>query len=89
MTPVKAWIAAGDYAVGLLFAFGNVAIAPVSMGGLAIGLLSFGGCCGRIAFAGRVQFGGLVIWRIGVRLAGVWRLCHCVECGEWRHGHRA
>src|SRR6266404_4806722 len=29
--PVKAWIAAGDYAVGLLFAFGSLAIAPVSI----------------------------------------------------------
>src|SRR5256885_16169665 len=44
LTPVKAWIAAGDYAVGWLFAFGNLAIAPVSIGALAIGLLSFGGC---------------------------------------------
>src|SRR5256885_12972539 len=42
--PVKAWIASGEYAVGLLFALGNLAIAPVSIGGLAIGLVSFGGC---------------------------------------------
>src|SRR5216683_1800187 len=37
--PVKAWIASGEYAVGLLFAFGNLAIAPVSIGALPIGLL--------------------------------------------------
>jgi len=30
---IKARIAAGDYAVGLLFAFGNLAIAPVSIAG--------------------------------------------------------
>jgi RNA polymerase sigma factor (sigma-70 family) len=39
-TPVKAWIAAGDFAYGLLFACGGLAIAPVSIGGIAIGLLS-------------------------------------------------
>src|SRR3989440_10378863 len=42
--PVKAWIAAGDHALGVLFAIGSLAIAPVSIGGLAIGILSFGGC---------------------------------------------
>src|SRR5262245_9201108 len=41
--PVKAWIAAGDFAYGLLFAFGGLAIAPVSIGGIAIGLIPFGG----------------------------------------------
>jgi RNA polymerase sigma factor (sigma-70 family) len=63
-SPVKAWIAAGDCAVGGLFAFGSVAIAPFSVGALAIGLFSFGGVgiglfvFGGFAFGGWI-FGGL------------------------------
>jgi hypothetical protein len=69
-TPVKAWIAAGNYAVGLLFAFGGFAIAPVSMGGFALGLLSFGG--GAVAL---LSLGGfsLGIWSFGA-LAFGWQV---------------
>jgi len=68
--PVKAWIASGDYAVGLLFAFGNLAIAPVSIGALAIGLFSFGGCA-----VGLLSLGGfsLGIWSFGA-LAFGWQV---------------
>jgi RNA polymerase sigma factor (sigma-70 family) len=67
ITPLRAWIAAGNYAVGLLFAFGNLAIAPVSIGGLAIGLLSFGGCA-----VGLISLGGfsLGVWSIGALALG-------------------
>ena len=67
VTPVKAWIASGDYAVGLLFALGNLAIAPVSIGGLAIGLLSFGGCA-----VGLLSLGGfsLGVWSFGALTFG-------------------
>jgi len=41
--PLKAWIAVGDCAVGVLFAFGGLAIAPISFGGCSVGLLGFGG----------------------------------------------
>lgn len=41
--PVKAWIAVGHHAVGGLFAFGAVAIAPFAIGGLALGLFTLGG----------------------------------------------
>ncbi len=60
--PVKAWIAAGDAAIGVIFAFGGLAIAPISFGGFAIGLLPLGG------FAlGAVALGGfsLAIWSFG------------------------
>ena len=65
--PVKAWIASGDYAVGLLFASGNLAIAPVSIGALAIGLFSFGGCA-----VGLISLGGfsLGLWSFGVLALG-------------------
>jgi len=55
--PVKAWIASGDYAVGLLFAFGNLAIAPVSIGAMAIGLVSFGGCAVGLLSLGGFSLG--------------------------------
>ncbi len=68
--PVKAWIASGEYAVGLLFAFGNLAIAPVSIGALPIGLLSFGGCA-----VGLLSLGGfsLGLWSFGA-LAFGWQV---------------
>jgi len=64
--PVKAWIAAGDSAIGLLFAFGGIAVAPVSIGGLAIGLLPWGGVAlGLFAFGGFAlggwTFGGFAL----------------------------
>jgi len=64
--PVRAWIAAGDCAIGVLFAFGGLAIAPVSLGGCAVGLLSFGGLSiGALSLGGTAVgvwvFGGLAI----------------------------
>jgi RNA polymerase sigma factor (sigma-70 family) len=65
--PVKAWIASGEYAVGWLFAFGNLAIAPVSIGALPIGLLSFGGCAVGLLSLGGFSFG---IWSFGALAFG-------------------
>ncbi|MGD0650791.1 MAG: sigma-70 family RNA polymerase sigma factor [Verrucomicrobiia bacterium] len=60
--PVKAWIAAGDCAIGVLFAFGGMAIAPWSMGGCAIGLAAWGGfAAGLLALGGL----GLGVWSFG------------------------
>jgi RNA polymerase sigma factor (sigma-70 family) len=58
--PVKAWFAAGDFALGLLFAFGGLAIAPVSVGGIAIGLMPFGGLAGGLLAIGGFALGGWV-----------------------------
>jgi RNA polymerase sigma factor (sigma-70 family) len=60
--PVKAWIAAGDAAIGVIFAFGGMAIAPISFGGLAVGLLTLGGLA-----VGLVPFGGFSFgpWAMG------------------------
>jgi len=42
LKPVKAWIAADDaFAFGVLFAYGAVAVAPISMGACALGLVSY------------------------------------------------
>ena len=59
-TPVKAWIAAGDFAFGLLFAFGGLAIAPLSVGGIAIGLMPWGGAAIGLFAMGGFAFGGWV-----------------------------
>src|SRR4051812_7551833 len=64
--PVKAWIAAGDTAIGGIFAFGGMAIAPFSIGGCAIGLVPFGGMAlGPLALGGFAMgiwsFGGLAL----------------------------
>ena len=67
VVPVKAWIASGDFAVGLLFASGNLAIAPVSIGASAIGLVSFGGCA-----VGLISLGGFSVglWSFGALACG-------------------
>jgi RNA polymerase sigma factor (sigma-70 family) len=64
---VKAWFAAGGYAVGRLFAFGGLAIAPVSIGGCAVGLISWGG-----ATVGLLALGGLAVgaWSWGALAVG-------------------
>jgi hypothetical protein len=73
------WIAIGDVAIGVLFAFGGAAFGSVSLGGfafglvpiggLALGLLALGGvgigviACGGAAFAAHLAVGGLAIAR--------------------------
>jgi len=77
--PVKAWIAVANYAVGGLFAFGGVAVAPFSIGGLTIGLLPFGGLAlGIMPFGGLglgvLAFGGIVIgWQAIGGCALAWK----------------
>jgi RNA polymerase sigma factor (sigma-70 family) len=60
--PVRAWIAAGDRAFGVIAAFGAVAVAPLAIGAVAVGLIGWGAC----GF-GVVAFGGLAVgvWAIG------------------------
>jgi RNA polymerase sigma factor (sigma-70 family) len=81
--PVKAWIAVGDAAIGVLFAFGAAAIAPVSFGGLAAGLVTLGG------FAmGLVSFGGFSLgpWAIGGMAVGWQAFGGCAMAWLAAHG---
>ena len=77
--PVKAWIAAGDRAYGLLFAFGGVAIAPMAIGGCAIGLLSWGGFAAGLFALGGFSLGWWAIggmaygWKVFAGCAFAWR----------------
>ena len=66
--PVKAWIAAGDAAIGAIFAFGGLAVAPLSCGACSIGLLTFGGLA-----AGLLSMGGfsLGLWAMGAQAIGL------------------
>jgi RNA polymerase sigma factor (sigma-70 family) len=66
--PVKAWIAGGDSAIGVIFAFGAVAIAPVSVGGIAAGLLTLGGFAIGIASLGGLSLGW---WALGAMAVGI------------------
>jgi RNA polymerase sigma factor (sigma-70 family) len=61
--PVKAWIAADDAcAYGILFAYGSMAIAPVSIGAFSVGLISYGAMSiGALAIGG-FSFGA---WAFG------------------------
>jgi len=73
-SPVKAWIALGDVAFGGLFAFGGVAVAPVSFGGFALGLAVLGGfAAGVLAYAGF----GIGVWAVGGVVLGWWSVGGC------------
>jgi RNA polymerase sigma factor (sigma-70 family) len=76
--PVTGWIAVGNFAVGGLFAFGGMAIAPASIGFCAVGLLPFGGLAiGLFALGGFAlgvwAYGGLAIgWQAFGCFAVAW-----------------
>ena len=60
--PVKAWFAVGDFALGVIGAFGACAIAPISLGACSLGLVSLGGLAAGVACWGGI---GLGVWAIG------------------------
>ncbi len=65
--PVKAWIAVGDRAIGLV-ALGGWAIGAISLGGFSFGLLTVGGFA-----VGLLPFGGFSFgpWAIGGQAMGI------------------
>lgn len=64
--PVFGWIAMGDRAYGLLFAWGGFAVAPVSVGIVSVGLVTVGGVglgvfgIGSVAI-GLLAYGGVAL----------------------------
>ncbi len=66
--PVLAWIAGGDRAYGLLFAWGGVAVAPLSIGAVSIGLISIGTVSFGLLSCGTAAMGlfafGCVAWGV-------------------------
>jgi RNA polymerase sigma factor (sigma-70 family) len=70
--PVKAWIAIGSsYAVGVIFASGGIAVAPICFGGIGIGIVSYAGIALGIFSAGPVSLG---VWAFGALAIG-WQVC--------------
>lgn len=55
--PAVAWVAGGTFAKGLLFAWGAVAIAPVSVGIVSVGVVTVGAVGVGVLSAGTVAFG--------------------------------
>jgi RNA polymerase sigma factor (sigma-70 family) len=66
--PVFGWIAGGDRAYGLLFAWGGWAIAPVSVGGFAAGFLAIGAVSLGVIGLGTVGVGLIAVGSIAVGL---------------------
>jgi len=54
--PALGWIAIGNYAFGILFAYGGVAVGAVSAGGISVGLVSIGAMS-----LGFLALGGLAV----------------------------
>lgn len=59
--PVFGWIAGGDRAYGLLFAWGGLAVAPIGIGATAIGLLAIGSVSVGVISLGTASVGLLAI----------------------------
>lgn len=66
--PVFGWIALGDRAVGLLFAWGGVAVGFCAVGAVSVGVFSFGGIAFGFLAAGAVCYGW---WAMGGISVGV------------------
>ncbi|HSY42552.1 MAG TPA: hypothetical protein VK811_01490, partial [Candidatus Acidoferrum sp.] len=68
----KAWIAIGSsYAVGVIFAAGGIAVAPICFGGIGIGIVSYAGIALGIGASGPIALG---IWAYGALAIG-WQIC--------------
>ncbi|MEI6355743.1 MAG: hypothetical protein WCP53_01425 [Verrucomicrobiota bacterium] len=67
--PVFGWIAGGDRAYGLLLAWGGYAVAPISLGAVAVGLFALGSVSIGVVSVGTAGVGWLAIgcMAVGVR----------------------
>lgn len=64
--PAIGWIAGGDRAIGVLFAFGGWAVGLVSVGGVALGALTLGAVNLGLISLGAICFGGVAIGSVSV-----------------------
>ncbi len=64
--PVFGWFAGGDRAYGLVFAWGGLAVAPVSVGAVAVGLLAVGSLSVGVISLGTVGVGLLALGCVSV-----------------------
>jgi hypothetical protein len=70
---VFGWIAGGDRAYGLLFAWGGCAVAPISVGAVSVGLLS----------VGALSFGVIGLGTFGVGLLAIGAVTVGVKAFAW------
>lgn len=87
--PALGWIAIGNYAFGVLFAWGGVAVGAVSGGGISAGLVSVGAVS-----LGLLAFGGLAIGAfamggvaVGVMAAGAFSFGWAAAQGRYAVAH--
>jgi RNA polymerase sigma factor (sigma-70 family) len=66
--PVFGWVAMGDRAVGLLFAWGGLAVGFCAVGAVSVGVFSFGGVALGFLAAGAICYGW---WAMGAISVGV------------------
>ncbi|WED63625.1 sigma-70 family RNA polymerase sigma factor [Synoicihabitans lomoniglobus] len=64
--PVFGWVAGGDRAIGLLFAWGGWAVGCFSGGAVSFGLVSFGAVSFGVIGLGAVAFGGIALGAVSV-----------------------
>jgi RNA polymerase sigma factor (sigma-70 family) len=57
--PVVGWVAGGDQAYGLIFAWGGVAIAPISVGIISVGVISVGAVSLGLVGVGVIGIGAI------------------------------
>lgn len=69
--PVRAWIAAGNFALSPFFAFGGLAVAPFAIGGCGIGLAAWGGMVFGILGVGGFAIAGWTVAGMGLG----WETC--------------
>ncbi len=86
--PVFAWVAGGDRAYGLLFAWGALAVAPVSIGAFSVGLLAIGSVSFGLVSLGTLVVGGLAVGAASVGIKAYawlsalgWETAQCAGFG--------
>ena len=67
----KGWIAVGDIAFGIVFAFGGLAVGALSVGGVAVGLLAVGGLSIGILAVGGLSIGILAAGGLSIGISVV------------------
>jgi hypothetical protein len=77
--PTTGWISAGDVAFGVIAAFGRIAVAPLGLGIVGIGLVAWGACGLGVFATGGLAFGG---WAFGGIAIG-WHALGALSLG-WR-----
>lgn len=69
--PTFGWIAGGDRAIGLLFAWGGWAVGCFSIGAVSFGLFSFGAVSVGLISIGAVALGGIALGSVSIGIHAI------------------